>query len=266
MKTASALFASLLFILSTAASVGQGALTADHLAAKGFKPLFNGKDLAGWVVPEGDNGHWKVVDGVIDYDACSEAKGNKNLLTEEEFADYELYFEWRFKRTSGLYPMPTILPDGSEKTDENGKPVTVPTPNADSGLFFRPGHQANLWCWACGSGELWMVRKNKDATPEQRAAAVPKVNADKPVGEWNAMKVKVVGDRITIELNGKQVIDNAQITDAETSGPIGFQHHGGPLPAKKIEQMKKQGLEVKEGELSPASSLVQFRNIAIKRL
>ena len=34
-------------------------------------PLFNGKDLSGWKIPAGDNGHWKVVDGVIDYDAES---------------------------------------------------------------------------------------------------------------------------------------------------------------------------------------------------
>ena len=36
--------------------------------------LFNGKDLTGWKIPVGDGGHWKVVNGVIDYDASSEAK------------------------------------------------------------------------------------------------------------------------------------------------------------------------------------------------
>jgi hypothetical protein len=47
---------------------------------KGFVPLFNGKDFTGWKVPAGDNGHWKILDGgVIDYDAKSEAKGDKNL-------------------------------------------------------------------------------------------------------------------------------------------------------------------------------------------
>ena len=40
----------------------------------GFTPLFNGRDLTGWKVPAGDNGHWKVVDGAIDYDARSESK------------------------------------------------------------------------------------------------------------------------------------------------------------------------------------------------
>ena len=40
----------------------------------GFTSLFNGRDFAGWKVPAGDNGHWRIADGVIDYDAASEAK------------------------------------------------------------------------------------------------------------------------------------------------------------------------------------------------
>jgi hypothetical protein len=32
----------------------------------GFVSIFNGKDLTGWKIPVGDNGHWKVVDSVID--------------------------------------------------------------------------------------------------------------------------------------------------------------------------------------------------------
>jgi hypothetical protein len=241
--------------------------TPEQLQSQGFRSLFNGVDLAGWKVPAGDNGHWKVVDGVIDYDARSEAKGNKSLMTEEEFGDYTLQFDWRFKKTSGLYAMPTILPDGSYKTDEDGNRIITPTPNADSGLLFRPGHQANLWCWPCGSGELWMVRNNKQATPEQRAAAVPKVAADKPVGQWNRMRARVVGDRITIVLNGFKVIDNAELPNLqEKSGPIGFQHHGGPLSPAQIDRLRKRGETVEDDAMSPASSLVQFRNIYIKEL
>ena len=241
--------------------------TVEQLKVQGYTPLFNGQDLSGWNVPAGDNGHWKVINGVIDYDARSEAKGNKSLFTEQEFGDYTIYFDWRFKRTSGLYSMPTILPDGSYKNDENGNRIVTPTPNADSGLLFRPGHQANLWCWTCGSGELWMVRNNKIATPEQRAAAVPKANADKPVGQWNRMKAHVVGDRITIVLNGVKVIDNAELPNLkQKTGPIGFQHHGGPLPAKKIEAQRKRGMKIDDDAMSPASSLIQFRNIYIKRI
>jgi hypothetical protein len=218
----------------------------------GYDILFNGKDLTGWKVPEGDNGHWKVVDGVIDYDAMSEAKGNRSLWTEEEFEDFSLHVEWRLKRTSGLYSMPTILPDGSYKTDAEGNVIRVPTPNADSGILLRGKMQTNIWCWACGSGELWSVRNNKSLTPEQRAAAVPKVRADRPVGQWNSFDITMVGDRVTVMLNGIPVIENAQMPGIPESGPIGLQHHG--------------GLNKKTGQMSPASSLIQFRNIWIKRL
>jgi hypothetical protein len=64
---------------------------------EGYTPLFNGKDLTGWIVLAGDNGHWSVIDGVIDYDARSEAKGSKDLWTEKEFTDFELHVEWRSK-------------------------------------------------------------------------------------------------------------------------------------------------------------------------
>jgi hypothetical protein len=216
--------------------------------------LFNSKDLTGWKVPEGDNGHWKVVEGVIDYDARSEAKGDKNLWTQESFEDFALHVEWRLKETSGLYPMPTILPDGSLKTDASGKVITTPTPNADSGILLRgtAQGQVNIWCWPIGSGELWSVRNNKELTAEQRAAAVPKVRADRPVGQWNSMDITVVGDRVTVMLNNKIVIENAQIPALPASGPIGLQHHGGINP--------------RTGELGPASSLVQFRNILVRKL
>jgi len=191
---------------------------------------------------------------VIDYDARSEAKGDRNLWTEESFEDFALHVEWRFKQTSGLYPMPTILPDGSLKTDAGGKVIQTPTPNADSGILLRGTDlgQVNLWCWPIGSGELWSVRNNQELTPEQRAAAVPQARMDRPVGQWNSMDVTVVGDRVTVMLNGRTVIENAQIPSLPGRGPIGLQHHGGVNP--------------QTGELGPASSLVQFRNILVRKL
>ena len=64
---------------------------------KGFEPLFNGKDFTNWKIPAGDNGHWKILNGVIDYDAESEAKGDKNLWTEKSYENFVLYVDWRIK-------------------------------------------------------------------------------------------------------------------------------------------------------------------------
>jgi hypothetical protein len=88
--------------------------------------------------------------------------------------------------------------------------------------------------------------------PEVRAGAVPKMHADKPVGQWNAFDITMKGERLTIVLNGKTVIDNTRLPGVPESGPIALQHHG--------------GFDEKSGEYRPASSLIQFRNIWIKKL
>ena len=219
----------------------------------GFTQLFNGKDLSGWVVPEGDNGHWKVVDGVIDYDALSEAKGDRNLKTKEEYGDFILKIDWRLKKTTGLYNMPIVLSDGSYLTDAAGKKITIKTPNADSGIYLRgfPKAQLNIWCWSTGSGEVYGTRNNKNTPPEIRAGVTPRFNADNPVGEWNSFLIVVVGDEATVLLNNHLVLEKAKLPGIPERGPIVLQHHGG---------MDKQG------NLSPASSLIQFRNIWIKSL
>ena len=79
----------------------------------------------------------------------------------------------------------------------------------------------------------------------------PKMNADRPVGEWNEMEVTMRGDRLTVVLNGQTVIENAQLPGVPATGPIGLQHHGG---------------RNRDGTLNSASSLMQFRNIAIREL
>jgi len=247
MSRRTCVFSGVLAVLSSVAALAQP-------PGQGWKPLFNGRDLSGWKIPEGDNGHWKVLDGVIDYDALSEAVRDRNLWTEQSFGDFVLYIEWRFKQTTGLYAMPTVLPDGTLKKDENGQVIKVERPNADSGIYLRglPKAQLNLWCWPCGSGEVWGYRNDANMPPEVRAACVPKVCADKPVGEWNQFVITLKGDRLTVELNGQKVIDGAKLPDLPASGPIGLQHHG--------------GLNKKTGQMSPASSLIQFRNIYIKEL
>ena len=217
-----------------------------------YETLFNGRDFSGWAVPEGDGGHWKVEDFNIDYDALSEAE-TKHLFTEEEFCDYNLHVEWRFKEASGLHDMPTILEDGSYETDDQGNVITNPTPNSDSGILLRgDGHQVNIWNWGVGSGELWSVRNNEELAPELRAASVPAKRMDHPIGEWNEFDIQMIDDRVSVMLNGEWVITDAQIPDIDACGPIGLQHHG--------------GIDPETSEYHPTSSLIQFRNIWIDEI
>jgi hypothetical protein len=219
----------------------------------GYTSLFNGKNLDHWVIPEGDGGHWKVLDGVIDYDSRSEATGNKNLQTREEFGDFILKIDWRIKQTSGMYDVPVVLSDGSYLKDAAGRKITIKIPNADSGIYLRGASksQLNIWCWPVGSGEVYGVRNNESTPPEIRAGVTPRMNADNPVGQWNRFVIILVKDRVTVYLNNHMILENALLPEIPARGPIVLQHHGGPD---------------KDGKLRPASSLVQFRNVWIKSL
>lgn len=230
-------------------------LPGNQSVPNGMTSLFNGKSLDGWKVHPQSVGHWKAVDGIIDYNALSEAPTNddKHIWTTESFGDFELYVDWRIKETQGLYPVPTILPDGSEKTDAEGKIITTPTPNADSGILLRGQlkSQCNIWCWPIGSGEVYGYRRDKTMPPEVRAGVTPKVRADNPVGQWNRFIIRMEGEQLTVNLNGQIVIENARLPGIPALGPIGLQHHGG---------------KEKDGSYNNASSLVQFRHLYVRKL
>jgi hypothetical protein len=226
---------------------------ADNTPPEGFVALFNGKDFTGWKVPEGDNGHWKVVDGVIDYDARSEAKGSKDLVTEKQFTDFVLRVDWRIKETPYTNPnVPYILPDGTHARDVQGKEIRMALPDSDSGVILRGNvrNQVNIWCWPIGSGEMYGWRTDAKQPPEVRAAVTPKTQADKPVGQWNTYEITVKGDTVTVMLNGKTVIDNAKLPGLDPRGALGLQHHGG----------------MRDGKWNSPPALVQFRNIYVKEL
>jgi hypothetical protein len=222
-------------------------------APEEFSVLFNGRDFTGWKVPEADNGHWKIMDGVIDYDAQSEAKGEKSLWSEREFGDFVLRLDWRIKETPFINPnVPIIRPDGSHKKDADGKEIKMSLPDSDSGVYLRGDgkSQVNIWCWPIGSGEVYGYRMDNKMPPEVRAGVTPKKNADKNIGEWNSFEITMKGDRLTVVLNGERVIENAQLPGISPRGPIALQHHGGK----------------KDGKWTGPPSLVQFRNISVKEL
>jgi hypothetical protein len=231
-------------------------LRGDQSAPAGALVLFNGKDLTGWKAPEGDNGHWKVKDGAIDYDARSEARGDKNLWTNQSFKDFTLHIEWRLKANEPGYKwqVPVLLPNGDTKKDDKGQDVKVEIEDVDSGIFVRGSQRAqvNIWRWPVGSGEVYGYRTNRDMPPEVRAGVTPKKNADKPRGEWNSFDITMKGDRLTVVLNGEEVISNAQLPGVPAEGPIGLQHHG--------------GWNARTNTWQGPPSLVQFRNVWVKEL
>jgi type 1 glutamine amidotransferase len=233
---------------------GLPAWAADNTPPKEFVSLFNGKDLLGWRVPAGDNGHWKVVDGVMDYDAQSEASGDKSLWSDREYGDFILHVDWRLKEAPYLNKnIPYILPDGSHARDIHGQEMRMTLPDADSGVFLRGDgkFQVNIWCWPIGSGEMYSIRTDPARAPNLRAAATPRTQADRPVGEWNHFEITAQGKTVKVVLNGKTVIPGATIPDLPARGRLALQHHGG---------------KNKQGAWTGPPSLVQFKNIYIREL
>ncbi len=213
---------------------------------EGWVSLFNGKDLSGWTLDRGktpkpvpDTSDWKVVDGVIDYDA----KDGKSLMTARPFKNYVLRIDWRLKTAKDIY---------GKEADENGKPIRH---NPDSGVFLRgPGSdQANIWLNQMGSGEMWSMRHNKKLSPEVREKRYrPASRADKPHGEWNTFEITLIDRHVKIALNGTPIIDAPLPETFPLEGPIMLQHHG--------------RYDKKTGKWGGGTSTVQFRNIYIREL
>lgn len=197
---------------------------------QGFTPLFNGADLSGWkglvgnpksraamsteelaaAQKEADEvmrAHWKVVDGVLEFDG----KG-KSLCTDKDYGDFELYVDWK------------ILEGG------------------DSGIYLRGSPQVQIWDTEFedyfrhgaenGSGALW---NNKD-NPR-----FPLVKADKPVGQWNTFYIRMIGERVTVKLNDHLVFDNVVMENVwerelpiYARGQIELQNHGNTLYFREI--------------------------------
>ncbi len=109
---------------------------------------------------------------------------------------------------------------------------------------------ANIWCWPCGSGEVYGYRNGSEHAASVRAGVLPKLNADNNIGEWNTFEITVRGNRLTVVNNGHTVIENAELPGLPETGPVGL--------ATSRQQ--------KERRWTSPPALVQFRNISIKEL
>lgn len=217
---------------------------------RGLRSLYTGLDLAGWKQEKGHEKHWRPSDWVLHYDGKSEAK-EKDLWSEKEYGDFELMCDWRFlpevggKSNIKKLMRPVILPNGDYDVDANGKQKEVKVDDAgDSGIYLRGSSksQVNMWCWPIGSGEVYGYRTDKNMPAEVRAGVTPKERADRPIGEWNRFFITMKGDRLTVKLNGKVVIDNARLPGVPEKGPIALQHHGDAVQFANIfiRELKKE--------------------------
>jgi hypothetical protein len=190
----------------------------DRLRQGGYVPLFDGRSLDGWKGLVADpparatmtpaelakaqgaaDDQMRAHWKVVDGTLAFDGKG-ESLCTTSDYADFELLADWKIEK------------------------------GGDSGLYLRGSPQVQIWdpeANPVGSGGLY----NNEKGPSQ-----PSEKADRPVGEWNAFRVLMIGDRVTVYLNDKRVVDNTVLENywerdkpIYPAGQIELQAHGNPL-------------------------------------
>ena len=209
------------------------ALDPAHIARpdEGFRPLYNGLDLTGWMTTPDVLAHWKAADWILEHDG-GRGDTEPHLWSGEEFGDFVLVADWRWVAKPREAELPVVLADGSRPTHADGSPRTQRVPEAgDSGIYLRGNDrsQINIWCWPVGSGEVYGYREDATLDGAVRAALTPRIKADKPIGEWNRFIITLRGDRLTVVLNDETVIENARLPGVPPRGRIALQHHGAPI-------------------------------------
>jgi hypothetical protein len=194
--------------------------------AAGFAKIFDGTTLNGWKHAD-DLSNWKAALGILKHNG--KPGPTNDLWTAKSYGDFTLVCDWRWSGRGPLKSQPVVMPDGSEKG-------ACEIEELDSGIYLRGNtkSQVNLWNWSVGSGEVYGYRKDPAMPADVKAGVTPKTKADKPLGEWNRTQITLRGDRLTVILNGKLVIDNAQLPGLPATGPIGLQHHGSAIDFANI--------------------------------
>lgn len=243
----------------------------------GFTPLFNGKDLAGWygwgtqdptdlakMTPEeraeykkksieggltdkkGNpisdhlNAHWRVENGEL----VNDGKG-LYATSDKDYGDFELWLEYK------------ALPDG------------------DSGVYLRGIPQVQIWDATKGdprglgqdkgSGGLW---NNSKGSPGKD----PSKKMDKPFGEWNQFKIRMIGERVTVIFNGEKVVDNAVLENFFANKKAGYLAYGKPAPgatpppAPNPNEIRDPAFARGPIQLQTHGSEIRWRNVFIHEI
>lgn len=180
------------------------------------KKLFNGKDLSGWKVYGTEK--WYVQDGLLICESGpDEAYGY--LATEKHYKDFELNLEFKQEANgnSGVFIRSTI-----EGTKISGWQVEVAQTRTSVDGDATGGIYESY-------GRGWLIK--------------PDMEKDKnlKMGDWNHMKIRVKGDRVTTWLNGVEMVDLSDEKIGQGVGSIALQiHDGGGI------RVKWRNLEIEE--------------------
>jgi hypothetical protein len=199
--------------LVLSAACGLTAMRASAQEPKGFRPLFNGKDLTGWITPE-DKSLFTVENGeIVGRTGVPRLKKNEFLVTDKAYADFVLKAKVKIRNgNSGIQFRSMRAPDG-----------VVSGPQADVaddqwGLLYEEKRRGIL-----------------ERYPLDKAKALLK-----PDG-WNEFVITAKGAHVTIDLNGTRIIDRDD-PKFDKEGIIALQLHVWPQPM----EVRYKDIEIQE--------------------
>ena len=200
-------FASVLWL-----GVMSNSTTAISQESGQFHPLFNGKDLSGWLTPE-DKSLFTVENGEIVGRTKELLKKNEFLATEKSYGDFVLKAKVKFRNgNSGIQFRSKRKDDG-----------VVSGPQADVA-----DDQWGLLYEERGRGML-------ERYPEEKANALVKKE------DWNEFVITAKGQHVTIDLNGTRIIDRED-PKFDKEGVIALQIHVWKEPM----EVRFKDIEIKE--------------------
>jgi hypothetical protein len=161
------------------------------------KSLFNGKDLEGWIVYGTEK--WYVEDELLVCESGPD-KAYGYLGTKDQFTDFELSLEFKqgADGNSGVFFRSSI-----EGTKITGWQAEVAPPKLFTGGIYE------------SYGRGWLIKPNPEKDKALR------------YGEWNTMKISVVGNQVTTWLNDEEMITLADDKIGEATGQVALQIHDG---------------------------------------
>ncbi|MGR3810518.1 3-keto-disaccharide hydrolase [Jiulongibacter sp. NS-SX5] len=163
----------------------------------GYTAIFNGKDLDGWTVYGTEK--WYVENGLLICESGPD-KEYGYLGTHESFKDFELTLEFRQQANgnSGVFIRSSI-----EGTKITGWQAEVAPPGHDTGGIYE------------SYGRGWLIKPD------------PEKDKYLKMGDWNTMKIKVVGPEVTTWLNGHEMVHLSDKKIGKAEGSIALQIHSG---------------------------------------
>jgi hypothetical protein len=200
----------------------------------GWSLLFDGQTLQGWRLYGGApiTSGWKVIDGTI----TRAERGGRDIITEQQFGDFELSLDWR------------LQPEG---------------PAGNSGIFYRAPETQTAIYWGAPEMQILDDARHPDGRSELTSSGanyaldgVPH-GAAKPVGEWNTVRIVAKGATVEHWLNGKKVVEYEMWSPKWEAA----------VAASKFKDYPQYG-RAKAGHigLQEHGSYVAFRNIKIREL